>query len=125
MIILICYFCPPTPDSQWIRIMEKLYYTIGEVAEILGENTSLVRFWSNSFTKYLKPKRNAKGNRLYTKDDVETLKQIHLLVKEQGMTLEGAAKKMASDRKKVDSKVKVLDSLKEIRKQLVNVKKSL
>jgi DNA-binding transcriptional MerR regulator len=105
--------------------MEKLYYTIGEVAEILGENTSLVRFWSNSFTKYLKPKRNAKGNRLYTKDDVETLKQIHLLVKEQGMTLEGAAKKMASDRKKVDSKVKVLDSLKEIRKQLVNVKKSL
>jgi DNA-binding transcriptional MerR regulator len=125
MIILICYSCPPTPGSQWIKIMEKLYYTIGEVAEILGENTSLVRFWSNSFTKYLKPKRNAKGNRLYTKDDVETLKQIHLLVKEQGMTLDGAAKKMAADRKKVDSKVKVLDSLKEIRKQLVNVKKSL
>ena len=125
MIILICYSCPPIPGSQWIKIMEKLYYTIGEVAEILGENTSLVRFWSNSFTKYLKPKRNAKGNRLYTKDDVETLKQIHFLVKEQGMTLDGAAKKMAADRKKVDSKVKALDSLKEIRKQLVNVKKSL
>ena len=105
--------------------MEKLYYTIGEVAEILDENTSLVRFWSNSFTKYLKPKRNAKGNRLYTKEDLETLKQIHYLVKEQGMTLDGAAKKMAADRKNVDSKVKVLDSLKTIRKQLVSVKKSL
>ena len=105
--------------------MEKLYYTIGEVAEILDENTSLVRFWSNSFTKYLKPKRNAKGNRLYTKEDLETLKQIHYLVKEQGMTLDGAAKKMTADRKKVDSKVKVLDSLKTIRKQLVSVKKSL
>ncbi len=120
-----CYSCPLTPDSQWINIMEKLYYTIGEVAEILDENTSLVRFWSNSFTKYLKPKRNAKGNRLYTKEDLETLKQIHYLVKEQGMTLDGAAKKMAADRKKVDSKVKVLDSLKTIRKQLVSVKKSL
>ena len=106
-----CYSCPLTPDSQWINIMEKLYYTIGEVAEILDENTSLVRFWSNSFTKYLKPKRNAKGNRLYTKEDLETLKQIHYLVKEQGMTLDGSSKKMAADRKKVDSKVKVLDSL--------------
>lgn len=105
--------------------MEKLYYTIGEAAKILGESTSLVRFWSNSFTKYLKPKRNAKGNRLYTKEDLEALKQIHYLVKEQGMTLEGAEKKMSADRKKVDSKVKVMDSLKAIRKQLVSVKKSL
>ncbi len=67
--------------------MEKLYYTIGEAAEILGE--------------------------------------IHLLVKEQGMTLEGASKKMAADRKEVEGRVKVLDSLKDIRKQLVEVRKSL
>ena len=66
--------------------MEKLYYTIGEVSEILGESASLVRFWTNSFPKVLKPKRNAKGNRLYTKDDLAALQQIHLLVKEQGMT---------------------------------------
>lgn len=105
--------------------MEKLYYTIGEVSKILDENPSAVRFWSNTFSKYVKPKRNAKGNRLYTKEDVETLKQIHLLVKEQGMTLEGAANRLAADRKAVDSKVKVLDSLKEIRRQLVAVKKSL
>jgi len=105
--------------------MEKIYYTIGEAAELLGESTSLVRFWSNSFTKFLKPKRNAKGNRLFTKDDIEVLKQIHLLVKEQGMTLEGAAKKLSVDKKKVDGKVKVLDTLKEIRSQLVEVRKSL
>ncbi|MCQ2119508.1 MAG: MerR family transcriptional regulator [Bacteroidales bacterium] len=105
--------------------MEKLYYTIGEVAELLGENTSLVRFWSNSFTKYLNPKRNAKGNRLYTNDDIEVLKQIHLLVKVQGMTLDGAAKKLSADMKNLDGKVKVLDSLKNILAQLVEVRKSL
>ena len=77
--------------------MDKLYYTIGEVSEILGESSSLVRFWTNSFSRYLKPKRNAKGNRLYTQEEIEVLKQIHLLVKVQGMTLDGAAKKMSSD----------------------------
>ena len=105
--------------------MDKLYYTIGEAAEILGESTSLVRFWSNSFPKYLKPKRNAKGNRLFTAEDMDCLKQIHLLVKEQGLTLEGASKRLAAERKAVDGRVKALDSLKEIRKQLVEVKKSL
>ena len=105
--------------------MDKLYYTIGEVSEILGESSSLVRFWTNSFSRYLKPKRNAKGNRLYTQEEIEVLKQIHLLVKVQGMTLDGAAKKMSSDKKAVDGKVKVLESLKSIRKQLVEVRKSL
>ena len=104
--------------------MDKLYYTIGEVSEILGESSSLVRFWTNSFSRYLKPKRNAKGNRLYT-EEIEVLKQIHLLVKVQGMTLDGAAKKMSSDKKAVDGKVKVLESLKSIREQLVEVRKSL
>ena len=105
--------------------MDKLYYTIGEVSEILGERSSLVRFWTNSFSRYLKPKRNAKGNRLYTQEEIEVLKQIHLLVKVQGMTLDGAAKKMSSDKKAVDGKVKVLESLKSIREQLVEVRKSL
>ena len=105
--------------------MDKLYSTIGEAAEILGESTSLVRFWSNSFPKYIKPKRNAKGNRLFTQEDMDCLKQIHLLVKEQGLTLEGASKKLAAERKKVDGRVKALDRLKEIRSQLVEVRKSL
>lgn len=105
--------------------MEKMYYSIGEVAEILGENTSLVRFWSNSFPAFIKPERNAKGNRKFTPEDLETLKQIHLLVKGNGMTLEGAAKKLRESRRTVDSKTKAIDSLKEIRKQLMEVKKAL
>jgi DNA-binding transcriptional MerR regulator len=105
--------------------MEKTYYTIGEAAAILGENVSLVRFWSNNFSRYLKPVRNAKGNRLFTPDDIETLKQLHLLIKDKGLTLEGAAKRMAESRKKVEARVKVLDSLKSIRAQLVEVRDSL
>ena len=105
--------------------MEKIYYSIGETAEILGESTSLVRFWTNSFEKFLNPRRNAKGNRIYTADEIDTLKQIHLLVKEQGMTLEGAARRLAEDRRSVDSRVKALDTLKEIRAQLVEIRSSL
>lgn len=105
--------------------MEKIYYTIGETAEILGESTSLVRFWTNSFEKFLNPRRNAKGNRIYTADEIDTLKQIHLLVKEQGMTLEGAARRLAEDRRSVDSRVKALDTLKEIRAQLAEIRSFL
>ena len=56
--------------------MEKLYYSIGEVADMMKVSVSLVRFWSNSFSRYVKPKRNAKGNRLYRAEDVDALKQI-------------------------------------------------
>ncbi len=105
--------------------MGKYYYSIGEVAEILGESKSLVRFWTNSFPKYLKPHRNAKGNRQYTDEDVEVLKQLHLLIKENGMTLDGAAKRLAGDRRTVEDRVKVLNSLKEIRAQLEEIKSAL
>lgn len=105
--------------------MEKLYYTIGEVSEILGESPSLVRFWTNSFSRYLKPKRNAKGNRLYKKEDLEILKQLHLLIKGKGMTLEGAAKRLAADRKSVEDRVKAIESLKTIKKQLEEIRSSL
>ena len=105
--------------------MEKYLYTIGEVAEILGENTSLVRFWSNEFPKFIKPQRTAKGNRLFTKEDVETFKHIHLLVKVEGLTLEGAAKRLKGDKKDVVSKAKVLESLKDIRQQLAEIRSEL
>ena len=84
-----------------------------------------MRFWTNNFPKYLKPNRNAKGNRLYTKDDIDVLKQLHLLIKDKGMTLEGASKRLSSDRKAVDDRVKALDSLKEIKKQLEEIRSSL
>lgn len=105
--------------------MAKLFYTISEVADELGESISLVRFWSNSFPKYVKPQRNAKGNRLYTEADIEALKQIHFLVKEKGLSLEGAASQMASSRAAVENSVKALESLKAIKAQLVQIKNSL
>jgi len=105
--------------------MEKLYYSISEAAEMLGESTSLVRYWANMFPKLLHPRRNNKGNRQFTKEDLEMLKSIHHLVKDKGLTLEGAAKQLSSDKTAVGAKVKVLDSLKSIRKQLVEIREEL
>lgn len=105
--------------------MEKLYYTISEAAQAIGESVSLVRFWTNSFPQLLNPKRNAKGNRLYTEGDIDILKQIHHLVKDKGLTLEGAAQRLKADKASVSKSVKALDSLKEIRAQLVEIKKSI
>ena len=105
--------------------MAKQIYTMGEVAEMLGENTSAVRYWSNYFDKFIKPARNAKGNRLYHPEDVETLKQVQFLVKNQGLTLEGVRQRLTEDRRSVDRRVKALTALKEVRAQLVQVRESL
>jgi DNA-binding transcriptional MerR regulator len=73
--------------------LTKLYYSIGEVAEMLEVNTSLIRFWEKEFP-IIKPKKNKKGNRLYTPKEIAKLDRIYVLVKEQGFTLEGAKKAM-------------------------------
>ena len=81
--------------------IEKIYFTIGEVAEMFNVNTSHIRFWSNEFD-VIKPSTNKKGNRLYTQSDIENLRKIYHLVKEKGFTLKGAKhelKKMASQPK--------------------------
>ncbi len=104
--------------------MKKILYTIGEVADIMGENVSLVRFWSDTFGKFIRPVRNAKGNRMFSAEDVETFRQIHYLVR-TGLTLEGVARRLRDDRAAVASELKVLDSLKSIRDQLVEVRASL
>ena len=105
--------------------MAKTIYTIGEVSEMLGENPSAVRYWCNYFERFIKPQRNAKGNRLFHESDIETLKQIKHLIKNEGLTLEGAAARMNEDRRSVEKRVKALDKLREIRASLMEVKKSL
>ena len=105
--------------------MEKLFDTIGEVAEEIGESVSLVRFWTNSYPKLVKPRRNAKGNRLYSASDIETLKQLHYLVKDKGLTLDGAVRKITGEKASVSNSVKALDSLKAIRAQLMEIKNSI
>ena len=104
---------------------KKYLYTIGEVADILGENVSLVRFWSNEFSRFIKPQRNAKGNRLFTREDLEVMRQIHHLVKVEGLTLTGTAKRLRSEKRGEADRIKVLDSLREIRRQLQEVRSSL
>ena len=73
--------------------VEKLYYSIGEVAEMFKVNTSLIRFWEKEFD-VIKPKKNKEGNRFFTKKDIDNLHLIYHLVKEKGMTLSGAKKKL-------------------------------
>lgn len=100
--------------------MEKICYTIGEVAEIIGESTSLVRFWANTFPELINPRRNKKGNRLFSPSDVETFKKLHFYIKEQGMTLEGAAKVMKNN-SLGDNRADVAMRLKSIRDMLQQV----
>ena len=105
--------------------IEKLYYTIGEVAELLEENTSLVRFWSEKFPDFIKPARNKKGNRLFTAEDLSNFKVIYYLVKERGMTLEGAAKRMKDKKTGEDRRVDVITSLNRIKDSLLEISESL
>lgn len=104
--------------------VEKLYYSIGEMADMFGVNTSLIRFWEKEFD-ILKPKKNNKGNRLFTPQDVEHLKIIYHLVKERGFTLQGAREKLKDNKEDVTENVAIIEKLQEIRAFLVEVKKSL
>lgn len=104
--------------------MQKMLYRIGEVAEMLGENVSLVRFWSKKFDAFIHPVRNAKGNRMFSAEDVETFRRIHHMVG-TGLTLEGVARRLKESKTLVDKDLKILDSLKSIRGQLVEVRASM
>lgn len=100
---------------------QKLYYTIGEVSALLSENTSLVRFWSDTFSAFIKPVRNKKGNRLFTAKDVENFKLIHHFVKDLGMTLDGAKLRMKQNATGEDKRLEVIGRLKQIRAKLLAV----
>ncbi|MCQ2153137.1 MAG: MerR family transcriptional regulator [Bacteroidales bacterium] len=105
--------------------MDKLFYSISEVAAMLGESVTLVRYWSDRFNRFIKPSRTKKGNRQFTREDIEVLKRIHHLVKVQGMTLDGAEKSLRTETSSTDRSVKVLESLRRIREQLDEIRKSL
>lgn len=104
--------------------IEKLYYTIGEVSKMFDVNTSLIRFWEKEFD-IIKPHKNKKGNRLFTPQDVDNFHLIYHLVKEKGMTLKGAEKKLKENRKDTIENFEVIKRLKEIRETLVEIKESL
>ncbi|MCF1192528.1 MerR family transcriptional regulator [Mangrovimonas sp. AS39] len=107
-----------------INLPEKRYYTIGEVAKAFDVNTSLIRFWEKEFD-VLKPKKNAKGNRKFTPEDIKNLQFIYHLVKERGFTLEGAKTHLKEEKKKSLSNFEIISKLESIKSQLIKIKEQL
>ena len=105
--------------------MEKLLWTIGEAASLLDENVSAIRFWTGNFPEFVKPTRTAKGDRRYTADDIAALKEIRFLLKDRGLSIEGARQQLNSDRAKVSDRVKAIGILEGIKERLLEIKKEL
>tara|TARA_B100000902_G_C27172626_1_gene844629 strand:- start:556 stop:885 length:330 start_codon:yes stop_codon:yes gene_type:complete len=107
-----------------IDLPKKLYYSIGELAKAFNVKTSLIRFWDSEFD-ILKPKKNAKGNRRFTPEDVKTLKTIYSLVKEQGYTLDGAKSYIKSKKGKPLTNFEIIAKLESIKYKLMKIKSEI
>ena len=103
---------------------QKRYYTIGEVARMFNVNPSLIRFWENEFD-VLQPKKNRKGNRLFTQSDLENLKIIYHLVKEKGFTLNGAKEELKKNPSELKEQQKIIESLEKLKSFLLDIKDDL
>ena len=106
------------------KSIKKVYYSIGEVADLFNVNKSLIRFWEKEFS-IIRPKKNKKGNRFFTKKDIENFKIIFHLVKERGYTLAGAKKKLRENKNDTIRNIEIVNELKKIRDQLVALRKVL
>lgn len=106
------------------RDIEKKYYTIGEISDQLGVAPSLIRFWETEF-EALKPRKNKKGIRQFSKEDVETLQMIYYLVKEKGYTLQGANEILRKNKNKVAETRDLISSLQKVKKFLAEVRNNL
>jgi len=104
--------------------IEKVVFTIGEVAEMMNASTSTIRYWENQFDE-LKPQKNKKGNRLFTKEDVEMVRFIHHLVKERGLTIKGAKQKLKDNREETINNYEIVKRLQEVKQQLLEIKDQL
>jgi DNA-binding transcriptional MerR regulator len=104
--------------------VEKLYYSIGEAAEMLNVPISTVRFWENEFD-ILRPMKNKKGNRMFTPADIKNLKIINHLLKEEGMTIQGARKKLSGKWEEADYKYEINESLQKIKSLLLDMRDNI
>lgn len=104
--------------------IEKIYYSIGEVADMFGLNVSHIRYWENQFDA-LKPFKNKKGNRLFKQNDIETIRVIYHLVKERGLTIEGAKKKLKENREDTLHNYEIVKCLQDIKQELIGIKEGL
>lgn len=106
------------------REITKRYYSMGEVTEMFQVNASLLRYYDKEF-EILKPKKNKKGNRLFTQEDIDNLKIIFNLIKEKGYTIQGAKDYLKSNRKEAQENQRVIDSLEKLKGFLLEVRDSL
>lgn len=106
------------------KVIEKKYYTIGEVAEKFNVATSLIRFWESEFS-IIKPKKNRKGNRQFTKEDIENVQLIYHLVKERGFTLQGAKDILKNEADSIKDKMEMIDSLNNVKSFLLEMRAKL
>ncbi len=102
---------------------KKLYYSISEVAQMFDINESALRFWEKEFD-ILNPRKNEKGTRFYKEDDIESVRVIYFLLKEQGLTLAGAKKKLKDNKEKVIKQTEAITKLKQIRQELLLIKEA-
>jgi DNA-binding transcriptional MerR regulator len=107
-----------------INLSDKRYYKIGEVAKAFNVNASLIRFWDKEFD-VLKPKKNNKGNRLFTQEDIKNLQLIYHLVKEKGFTLDGAKNKLKENPEKVTNNHAIIARLQAVKTELTEIKNQL
>ncbi len=105
-------------------VIEKIYFSIREVAEMFQVNASLIRFWEKEFD-ILKPHKTQKGNRQFTKDDIKNLHLIYHLVKERGMTLAGAKKKLCENKEDTIKNFEIIEKLIQIKELLLEIKMEL
>ena len=107
-----------------VDLPEKRYYKIGEVAKAFNVNTSLIRFWEKEFD-IIKPKKNAKGNRLFTQEDIKNFKLIFSLVKERGFTLDGAKQKLKKNPESTMDNQDIITRLEAVKAELLKIKNQL
>lgn len=107
-----------------IDLPVKRYYKIGEVAKAFDVNTSLIRFWEKEFD-IIKPKKNKKGNRLFTPEDIKNFKLIYSLVKERGFTLEGAKQKLKKNPEGVFNNHEIISRLEAVKAEIIKIKNQL
>ncbi len=105
-----------------INLQEKRYFSIGEVASKFNVNPSLIRFWEQEF-KILNPKKNSRGNRKFTKKDIESLNKIYFLLKEKGYTIQGAKDYISNE--KSSNQLNIVNKLKQIKNKLIKIREQL
>ena len=105
-----------------INLQEKRYFSIGEVASKFNVNPSLIRFWEQEF-KILNPKKNSRGNRKFTKKDIESLNKIYFLLKEKGYTIQGAKDYISNE--KSSNQLNIVNKLKHIKNKLIEIREQL